>query len=89
MMDLFADLDYVLVYIDDILVVQQKHKTKDDHLQKVETVLELLENKGFRANLQKSFFMQQEIEYLCYLLTSNIIKPQHKKVEAMRRIKPP
>ena len=47
MTDLFGDLDYVLVYIDNILVVQQKHETEEDHLQKVETVLERLENKGF------------------------------------------
>ena len=42
MTDLFGDLDYVLVYIDNILVVQQKHETEEDHLQKVETVLERL-----------------------------------------------
>ena len=34
MTDLFGDLDYVLVYIDNILVVQQKHETEVDHLQK-------------------------------------------------------
>ena len=86
---MFCDLDYVLVYIDDILILQREDETEDDHLNKIETVLSRLENKGFRANLRKSFFMQKELEYLGYLLTDKGLKPQPKKVEAMKRIKPP
>ena len=89
MTGLFHDLDYVLVYLDDILIIQKEGKSEDDHLQKVEEVLKRLEDKGFRANLRKSFFMQQEVEYLGYLLTSDGIKPQQKKIEAIKRIKPP
>ena len=33
--------------------------------------------------------MQKEVEYLGYLLTNEGVKPQPKKVEAMKRIKPP
>ena len=61
MTEMFCDLDYVLVYIDDILILQRKNKTEDNHLIKIETVLSRLENKGFRANLRKSFFMQKRI----------------------------
>ena len=75
MMDLLGDLDFVLVYIDDILIIQREGETADDHLAKVEIVLQRLQDKGFRANLRKSFFMQQEVEYLGYLLTSDGIKP--------------
>ena len=52
-------------------------------------VLSRLEKKGFQANLRKTFFMQRELEYLGYLLTDEGVKPQEKKVEAMRRIKTP
>lgn len=38
---------------------------------------------------KKSFFMQQEVEYLGYQLTSNVLKPQLKKIEAMTHILPP
>ena len=58
MMDLFQDLDYVLVYIDDILILQRQGETEDDHLKKIETVLSQLENKGFSANSRKSFLIQ-------------------------------
>ena len=55
----------------------------------MEVVLKQLNNIGFRANLCKSFFMQQEVEYLGFLLTTEGTRPQPKKVEAMTQIKPP
>ena len=45
--DLFCDLDYVLVYLDDILIIQKQGETEDDHLQKIDEVLSRLEKKGF------------------------------------------
>jgi len=89
MMDMLGDLDYVLVYIDDILIIQREGESESDHLCKVETVLTRLQNKGFRANLQISFFMQKQVEYLGFLLTSEGIRPQPKKVEAMDWMKAP
>ena len=89
MMDMLGDLDYVLVYIDDILIIQREGESEADHLEKVETVLHRLQNKGFRANLRKSFFMQKEVEYLGFLLTDKGIRPQPKKVEAMDRMQAP
>ena len=76
MTDMFCDLDYVLVYIDDILILQQEDETEDDHLNKIGTVLSRLQDKSFRANLRKSFFMKKELEYLGYLLTDKGLKPQ-------------
>ena len=90
MTELFIDLDYVLVYLDDILVIQKKGESEDDHLKKIDEVLSRLEKKSFRANLRKSFFMQQEVEYLGFLLTNKGVKqPQPKKIEAMKRMLPP
>ena len=86
---LFRDLEYVIVYIDNILILQREDESDEDHLKKIETVLGRLEAKGFRANPKKSFFMQPEIDYLGYLLTKGGIKPQPKKVEAMHRMKRP
>ena len=89
MNELLGDLPYVLVYIDDILILNNKQETAEDHLQKIEQVLSRLEEAGFAVNLRKSFFMQQELEYLGYLLTPLGIRPQPKKVEAISRIMPP
>ena len=73
MTEMFCDLDYVL---DDILILQREDETEDDHLNKIETVLSRLQDKSFRANLRKSFFMKKELEYLGYLLTDKGLKPQ-------------
>ena len=89
MMDLLGDLDFVLVYQDDILLLQRHGETEEDHLKKMETVLKRLNDIGFRANLRTLFFIQTEVEYLGFLLTTDGIKPQPKKIEAMTRIKPP
>ena len=56
----------VLVYIDDILVIQRETESTEEHLEKVEEVLKCLEEAGFKANLRKSFFMQKRVEYLGY-----------------------
>lgn len=86
---LLGHLDYVLVYIKNILIIQREGETEDDHLDKIETVLKILEDAGFRANLHKSFFMQKEVEYLGYTLTQKGLTTQKKKVEAIGRILPP
>ena len=39
MTEIFKDLDYVLVYLDDILVIQREGETEDDHIKKVDEVL--------------------------------------------------
>lgn len=88
-MELLGHLDYVLCYIDNILILQRTYETESDYLRKIETVLNLLREAGFKANLRKSFFMQKEIEYLGYQLTSNGLECQPKKLEAIQRVLPP
>lgn len=83
MSEILGDLNYVLIYIDDILCVQREDKMEEDHLKKLETVLNRLKKAGFRANLRKSFFMQKEDEYLGYELTSKGLNAQSEKLDAI------
>ena len=83
MMDMLGDLNFVLVYIDDILIVQKVGESEADHMKQIKPVLKCLEAKGFWANLRKSFFMQKEVEYLEYLLITGGLKPQPTKIKAM------
>ena len=73
----------VLVYIDDILIIQRESQSTSEHLIQVEEVLNRLQSAGFKANLRKSFFIQKSVEYLGYQLTDTGIGPQPKKVEAI------
>ena len=87
MPNLFHYLDYVLVYLDDILVIQREGESEEDHLNKIDEVLTRLEKVDFRANLRKSFFMQKEIEYLGFSLTTDGVKPQKKRWKQCKELK--
>ena len=64
---LLENLDYVTVYIDDILTIQKEEESDESHLEKLAAVLRKVEKVSCKANLKKSFFMQEEIEYLGHL----------------------
>jgi hypothetical protein len=49
----------------------------------METVLTRLRDAGLKVNVAKSLFCAHEIEYLCYILTRERIKPQPKKVQVI------
>ena len=85
--DLLGDLDYARTYIDDILITSDG--SFEDHMDKLNTVLTRLENLGFRANVRKCFFAQDELEYLGYIISREGVKPQPKKVEAILRLQRP
>ena len=87
MSDLMIGLEFVRVYIDDLLVVTKD--TWEDHLQKVSKVFDRLSEVGLKVNIKKSFFGQGQVEYLGYQITRDGIKPLPKKVEAILRLTPP
>ena len=73
---MFADLEYVLVHIDDIIIIGTEDF--DSHLEQIEEVLARLKDKGFQVNPLKSFWGKKEVEYLGFVLTRDGIKPQRK-----------
>ena len=87
MMRLLGDLDYVQVYMDDILITSSK--SFSDHISKLSEVLRRLEKAGFRANVRKCTFASDRVEYLGYDISRKGIHPQPKKVEAILKMQPP
>ena len=61
----------------------------EDHLDKLKQVLQALQEAGLKCNLAKSFFCQEQVEYLGYLLTRDGIKPLPNKVKAILDLDPP
>jgi Reverse transcriptase (RNA-dependent DNA polymerase) len=89
MQEILGDLNFVRVYIDDILIIST-NGTFQDHMQKLKQVLQRLEDRGLmRANVRKCFFARTELEYLGYWLTRQGIQPQPKKGEAILRLSAP
>ena len=87
MNNMFCDLEFTSAYLDDILVISDG--TFEDHMQKIQQVLDRLEKANFRANVRKCFFAKDSIEYLGYQISRQGIQPQPKKVEAIQKLKPP
>jgi Reverse transcriptase (RNA-dependent DNA polymerase) len=87
MSELMEGLDFIRTYIDDLLVITKE--SFDDHLEKLDLVLQQLENARLKVNGNKSFFARTELEYLGYWITRNGIKPLPDKVKAIMRIAEP
>ena len=87
MNDLFAGLDYVRAYIDDLLIIS--NGTLEDHLQKISKALKILQKAGFKINAEKSLFAKGELDYLGFKITREGIMPLPDKVEAIKNIAVP
>jgi hypothetical protein len=72
---------FVIVYIDDILIFS---KTEAEHQAHVRLVLEMLKREKFYVCKAKSSFAQKEIKYLGHIVDKQGIRPDPKKVEAVR-----
>ena len=64
---LMGDLEYVRAYIDDLLILTKGSFI--DHLNKLEEIFKRLKQAGLKVNAKKSFFAQEELEYLGYWIT--------------------
>jgi hypothetical protein len=74
---LLGDLDFVQVYLDDILITS--NGSFHDHLQKLKIVFKRLEQANFRANLHECFFAREELDYLGYWLHVEVCNPNLRK----------
>ena len=73
MNELFNGLEYVRVYIDDLLIISNSNF--EDHLNKVKIVLKKLIAPGFIINNKKSFFASNNLENLGLKITRQGIIP--------------
>uniref|UniRef100_A0AB38Z1M6 Polyprotein n=1 Tax=Chuta errantivirus TaxID=3078401 RepID=A0AB38Z1M6_9VIRU len=74
------------VYIDDIIVLGE---TFEQHLLNLETILNTLKNANFCIQPDKSEFCKKEVEFLGFIVTQNGLKPNPKKVEAIKNYPKP
>jgi hypothetical protein len=87
MMDnLFRGLDFVFIYLDDILVAS---RSKEEHLEHLRAVFQVLQRGGLVINVEKSLFLQEEMEFLGHKVCSEGIAPLATHVQAVREFKQP
>ncbi len=68
MNDVFREFldDFVVCYLDDILVFS---KNEEEHINHVRLVLEKLRTLGLYAKLEKCVFHQPQVEFLGYIIS--------------------
>ena len=87
MMDeILQDLDFVKVYIDDIVIYS---KTKEDHLMHLQKTLELLHDHGLKLKLKKSSFMMPEVVLLGHVVDNEGVRTDPAKTDHIRNAYPP
>ena len=87
MNNLFVGLEHVRVYINDILCITKG--TWEEHLTKLDEVLQRLSDAGMKVNASKSSFAREKLDFLGYSISQKGISPITKKVDAIRNIAPP
>ena len=61
-----------LIYIDDVIVYG---KSFDEHMHRVEEVLERIEAAGFKLKAQKCLLLQTEVVFLGHVVSGEGVKP--------------
>ena len=72
---------FVVVYLDDILIFS---KTKEENLRHLTLVMRRLQQEKLLINLKKSSFMKTELIYLGFVIFSNELKMDPKKVKTIK-----
>ena len=88
MSELMRTLEYVRTCICDLLVIMMG-TYYDNHLDKVDAVLDCLRLEKLCVNAKKSHFVLHEIRYLGYNLPRDGIKPQPETITAILTPKEP
>lgn len=80
-------MDFVIVYLDDILIASN---TLAEHLQHIDTVLQKLKDVGFKLNKDKCEFLKKEIKFLGHTfdeVTANINEETRYALECFQKPK--
>ena len=86
MSEIFEDIEGVEVVVDDILVWGASEEEHDTRLEKV---LQHAQSRNLKLNKDKSQIKRKEISYIGHTLSEQGIKPDPKKVQAIRDMRSP
>ena len=76
----------LFVYMDDIVIYA---KSLEEHTQKLKNLLKRLESANLTLQTEKCSFLRKEVTYLGHVISRDGVKPDSKKVEAVRKFPRP
>lgn len=71
-----------LVYMDDVIVFST---SLTEHINNLKQVFQTLRTANLKVQLDKSEFLRKEVEFLGHIVTPEGIRPNSKKIDAIRR----
>lgn len=71
----------MFVYLDDVVI---HAKTLEEHRQKYLQLIDRLRQANLKLQPNKCYFLQKEVHYLGHLITEEGLKPDPKKIEAVK-----
>ncbi|GFV02987.1 retrovirus-related Pol polyprotein from transposon 297 [Trichonephila clavipes] len=77
---------FVLVYMDDVIIVSPSFKDRLDHLNQAFT---LLRDAGLTLNKEKCHFARDKLKYLGLIISKDGIKTDSNKIRAITEMRPP
>ena len=83
---IFKDLEYVIVYLDDILILSNN---EEEHIEHIETVFNKLEEYNLKIRLGKCLFFQKELKYLGFILNAEGVRPDPEYIQKVMTLKEP
>lgn len=78
--------EFATAYLDDILIFSS---TLQEHITHLEFIFSKLREHGLKLKLKKCSFLQTETNYLGFVIDTNGVKPDPKKVESIRTLPAP
>ena len=88
MNDIFNEFldDFIVYYLDDILVFSKDEKDHENHVQ---LILEKLCTAGLYVKLEKCVFHQPQVEFLGYIISRKDLSMDPKKIQTYTKWKKP
>ncbi|GBG89060.1 hypothetical protein CBR_g48772 [Chara braunii] len=71
-------------YVEKVRTGPRQHRSLEEHVEHLRTVLERLRQAKYKATREKCEFARQELEYLGHYVTPQGIRPLADKIEALR-----
>ena len=83
---IFRDMEFVIVYVDDILIMSY---TLDEHIQHIEKVLDRIRTYNLKLRLDKCEFLKKELVYVGWQINEHGTKPDPEYISKLFRIPSP
>ncbi len=80
MMNIFGFIEWLLIYIDDLLILSS---SEEEGLVRLEVVLDTFIQNNIKVNIGKSLFLVRRVKYLGFILGPVGISPNPSKVDAL------